>query len=212
MTRSLPGDILTAIESQDVRPFFAVELLFDNPNELYFWTGIGGLVFDGITYTGAGNLMQISEVQESTDIAAKGATLTLSGIPSDLLALAYDEPYQGRVCKIKFGMIGEGVESGSFLLHDDDFYLLLNDAGDKLDISSDGPASMFELFVGTMDQMNISEGPDTSTISLAVESKMIDLERPRIRRYTDPNQQSRFSGDLAFEFVTRLQDEKLDWG
>ena len=211
MTRGLPTDIIAAINSQSVHPFFAVELLFDSPNELYFWTGIGDLVLEGITYTGTGDLMQISEIQESTDIAAKGATLTLSGIPSALLSLAYDEPYQGRVCKIKFGMIGEGVESGSFLLINDTDYLLLNDVGDRLDISSKGPANMFDLFVGTMDQMNISEGAETSTISLSVESKMIDLERARIRRYTDANQQARFSGDLAFEFVTRLQDEKLDW-
>lgn len=212
MTRGLPSDISDALDAQSVRPFFAVEFLFDSPNELRLWTGLGELTIDGDTYTGAGSMMQVSEVQETTDIAAKGASITLSGIPSSLLTLAYSEPYQGRVCKIKFGLLGEGVDSGSFLLINATDYLLIDDSGGRLDISSDGPASMFDLFIGRMDVMTVAEGPETSTIALTIESKLIDLKRPRIRRYTDANQQSRFPGDLAFEFVTRLQDESLSWG
>lgn len=212
MTRELPGDIVTAVNQPVVKPFFAVELLFDSPNELYFWSGVGEFEFDGVTYTGAGNMMQVSEVQESSDIAARGATLTLAGIPSNLISLALTEDYQGRVAKIKFGLIGDNTIGESYLLTSDSDYLLLNDSGDRLIIDAPGPASLFPLFVGYMDQMSIDEGPETSTISLSVESKMIDLEKPRIRRYTDNNQQSRFPGDLAFEFVTRLQDESIPWG
>lgn len=213
MTRGLPSLIVNALEDQAVKPFFAIQLFFDNPNELYLWTGVGELVLDGITYTGAGDMMQVSEVQETTDISAKGASLTLSGIPSDILDLVYAEDYQGRTAKILFGLTGEGIESGSFLaLNGAGDLLLIDDSGGFLDISSPGVSELFELFVGTMDQITIDEGPDTSTISLTIESKLIDLERPRIRRYTDANQQSRFSGDLAFEFVTRLQGESLEWG
>jgi hypothetical protein len=35
---------------------------------------------------------------------AKGATLTMSGIPSSFLSLALQEPYQGRECRIYFGI------------------------------------------------------------------------------------------------------------
>jgi hypothetical protein len=74
-----------------------------------------------------------------------------------------------------------------------------------------GTKTAVTVFTGEMDEMNIQFGADTVTISLAVESRLVDLNRPRIRRYTDADQQSRFSGDLAFEFVTRLQDEDLQW-
>jgi len=69
----------------------------------------------------------------------------------------------------------------------------------------------FTVFTGEMDQMNISYGPETVTISLEVESRLVDLERPRIRRYTDADQRSRYPGDEAFSFVTRLQNESLEW-
>jgi hypothetical protein len=35
---------------------------------------------------------------------AKGATISVSGIPSAFLSLALQEPYQGRECRIYFGM------------------------------------------------------------------------------------------------------------
>lgn len=210
MTRGLPAEVASAALADTVRPFFAVELLFDSPNELRFWTGLGDIVYDGETYTGAGELMQISEVQESSDIAARGATLTMSGIPSNLLNLAVDEPYQGRIAKIKFGIFTTAPGPGNLLVSDTEY--LLVDTDTKLDINFTSSFNMFDLFVGRMDQMTIDDGADTATIALTVESKLIDLERPRIRRYSDENQQSRFSGDLAFEFVSRLQDESLTWG
>lgn len=191
MVRTLPTEISNALDNSVVEVFFAVDLLFDSPNEMYLWSGIGEFVDGGITYTGAGNLLQLSDIRESSDIGAYGATLTCSGIPSDLLSLALSEPYQGRVCNVKVGIRAiTGISK----------------------ISSTPPTTLFTAFSGYMDQMNIEEGPETSVISLDVESKLVDLSRPRIRRYTDQSQQSRYSGDLAFEFVTRIQNESLEWG
>ena len=65
------------------------------------------------------------------------------------------------------------------------------------------------VFTGYMDTMVIDEGAETSTIVTSVESRLIDLERPRNRRYTAQNQKQRFSGDLAFDFVESLQNQRL---
>jgi hypothetical protein len=192
MTRDITD---LALSSAELYPFFAIELMFDTrtiefaggtvqAGPLYLWTGLGNLTIGGITYVGTGNMLQISEVKETADIAAAGATLTLSGIPTEILALALQEPYQGRLCYIKFGM--------------------LENLGN--------PTSLTDLFVGYMDQMNIDEGPETSTIGLAVESKLIDLERPRVQRYTSASQKARYAGDLAFDFIPDLQDKPLSWG
>lgn len=181
MSRNFATAVSNAIAGDEVTVFWACDLLFDSPNELRFWSGIGDLSLDGQTYTGAGNLLGISELRESSDIAAYGATLTLSGIPSNLVHLALAEPYQGRRAFVKFGV----------------------DVG--------GTRTAVTLFTGEMDEMNISLGPETATISLDVESRLVDLNRPRIRRYTDADQQAEYSGDLAFAFVTRLQDEDLQW-
>lgn len=266
--RDLDIEVINAIGKTVVRPFFAVDLEFDSPNQLYFWSGIGDLTVGGITYTGAGDLLQVSDVRESSDISANGATLTMSGIPSTLTNLAETEPYQGRTCRIKFGLLDFELLEDSLLLYDDDNVLDISEYGtggdvndldpvmmlrpsaensyvrlyrDRevngllpvlglgpdggyiedgldhsqlvgLDLSTSQPASLFELFTGTMDQINSTDGEQTATISLSVESKLIDLQRARNRRYTDNNQQGRYSGDLAFEFVNRLQDEDIPYG
>lgn len=210
--RGLDPEIVAASTKTVVRPFFAVELEFDSPNQLYFWSGVGDLTIGATTYTGAGDLLQLSDVRESADIGAYGATMSLSGIPSDLISLALGEPYQGRICRIKFGLLDFDLLEDAYLLVGSGEYLIVDGTTGRLDLSSSQPATLFELFSGYMDQMNISEGPETSNISLAVESRMIDLEKPRSRRYTDKSQQARYSGDLAFEFVARLQDETFEWG
>ena len=181
MTRGLGDNIETAIGQTVVQPFFTVDLLFDSPNDLYFWSGIGDLSLDSNTYTGAGDLLAVSELRESSDIAAYGATLTLSGIPTSLINLALAEPYQGRKAIVKFGVI---TDSGTY-------------------------ASV--VFTGLMDQMTINMGPQDSTITLAVESRLVDLNRARTRRYTEADQKSEFASDEAFDFVTRLQGESLEW-
>ena len=63
-----------------------------------------------------------------------------------------------------------------------------------------------------MDQLVIEEGAETSDIRVSVESRLIDLERPRTRRYTSQNQGIRFANDKAFDFVESLQNQRLAWG
>lgn len=104
MTRSLTTSVSTAIGQEVVEPFFAVDFDFAS-GPLYLWSGYGDLVIGSKTYLGAGQLMNISTVEETTEIEAKGATITLSGIPSSFLSLALDEQYQGRECRIYLGIM-----------------------------------------------------------------------------------------------------------
>ena len=62
------------------------------------------------TYFGVGTLLNISSVEETTEIEAKGASISMSGIPSSFLALALTEPYQGRECRIYFGVVNSPVD------------------------------------------------------------------------------------------------------
>jgi hypothetical protein len=41
---------------------------------------------------------------------------------------------------------------------------------------------------------------------------MIDLQRPRERRYTHEDQQIDHPGDMGFEYVSQLQELNLAWG
>lgn len=103
MSRTVPSSILTALSQPEVQPFYAVEFQFDS-GTIRFWTGFGERTIYGDTYTGTGNLLTIGGLEEVADMSAKSATLTMSGIPSELVSLALQEPYQNRQCRILFGV------------------------------------------------------------------------------------------------------------
>ena len=186
MVRTLTSGITTKLGNKELYPFYAVRLNFDSGSQ-YLWTGIGSITIDSNTYTGLGHFLEISQIQESQDISAKNLSLTLSGIPSNLLALALTDPYQGRTCTVYLGFMTSWE-------------------------SPDTNPDTIKVFHGYMDQLNINEGPEVSTIVMNIENRLIDLQRAKVRRYTSQNQQIRFPNDKAFDFVESMQDQQLVWG
>jgi len=205
MSRDLSTDIITALDDDVIYPFFAIELLFDGDNTLRLWTGLGTLTHDSQEWVGTGTLLNISTVEEASEIAVKGATVTLSGIPSSVISLALSQPYQGRVCNLYFGMF----TVNRLLLQSSDYILL--QTGSKILLDTD-QTSISNIFSGYMDQMNILETPSTSTIELVVENRLIDLQRARIARFTSEYQKSIYPTDLGLDFVEDLQDKDISWG
>ena len=205
MSRDLNSDLITQITSEAFRPFFAIQATLDSTN-LRLWTGLGDLSISGITYTGVGEFLSIGDLEEASDISVKGLSLTLSGIPSDLISLALNTPYQGRELTMYFGVTDlQRVfllqENGSFLLLETDSRITVGD--------DDAPAQMFRGFIDTM---TIEEGAETASISVSVENRLIDLERTRIFRYTDQSQKAVHPNDKGLEFVEDLQDKTFNWG
>ncbi|MDA9812239.1 hypothetical protein N9C03_00365 [bacterium] len=205
MTRTLPTSVIDALDDNVVYPFFAIELNFDGADVLRLWTGIGTLNVQGVDWTGAGTLLNVSSIEETTEIAAKGATLSLTGIPSEVVSLALSTPYQGRTCKIYFGLF-----KASKIIKEDSSFLLLED-GSKIYLE-DLNAGFTEIFSGYMDQMDIEELPETSTIQLRVENKLVDLERARVARYSSSYQKSIYPTDFGLDLVESLQDKEIVWG
>jgi hypothetical protein len=205
MSRDLSVNTIENISENVVYPFFATELRFDG-NIVRMWTGQGTLVLsDGTEWVGLGQLLNISSIEETSEMSVKGASISLSGIPSNLLSLALSEPYQGRIAKIYFGTF----QQGSILQETSDYILLQDGSRINLESTSTG---FNELFSGYMDQMNIEESGDTATIEMMVENKLIDLERARVARFTSGYQKSVYPGDLGMDFIEDLQDKKISWG
>lgn len=183
MTKAITTALLNALNVEVAQPFYAVEMLFDG-GAVRLWTGYGDRTIDGQTYLGSGNLLAISDLEEAADLSAKGATVTLSGISSSIISMALQEPYQGRRARI-----------------------LLGDA--TLDTST---TNFLEVFSGYMDVMTISHSGDKANVQLSIESKLISLQRPNIRRYTSENHKLRNPTDTFFDWVTELQDKEVAWG
>ena len=205
MSRDIGIFTVAELSKEVIAPFFAVDLGFDS-GPLYLWSGYGDLIIDDKTYLGAGQFLDISSIAETTEMEAKGAVISVSGIPSSLLALALQEPYQGRECRIYFGVVlgSKGIlqESGSFLLLEDGGLLVTEDSG----------VNLTEIFAGELDQMNIEESFESSVVSVTAENVLIKLGRPTIRRFTNEDQKSRFPSDVGLEYIAGLQDKEIFWG
>lgn len=205
MSRNLSTGVSYSLEQDVIYPFLAVELQFDGNNVVRLWTGVGTLVFQGNSWVGGGELLKISSVEETSEMSAKGATINLSGVPSDILSLALSEPYQGRVGKIYFGLFSAGKlekESGD--------YILLQD-GTRIELETQ-ETSLTEVFSGYMDTMQIDETPENSSITLNLENKLVTLERPRVARYTHEFQKTIDSTDRGLEYVESIQLKEFVWG
>ena len=188
MARSITTAFKNAIKSSVVRPLLAVELEFST-GTLRFWNGYGDLTMtaggSSNTFTGLGDLMSVSPTAESDQIEAIGASLSLTGIKSSFISTALTGNYTNRNASIFLGLF---------------------------DSSKSVIADVYTLFKGKMDIMKIDEGPESATITLNLENRLIVLDRPIHRRFTHEDQQERFSGDLGFEFVPDLQDKEIIWG
>lgn len=184
MARGITNALKTATEAKVVYPIALVSLAFPS-GTLRFWTGYGELVWDGQTWYGAGDLGEVSEIEEAVEVAAKGSTLRLNGIPTDIGAASLTENYQGRAAIMYLG---------------------------SMDASGALVADPYPILSGRMDQIEKQDGGKTATLSLTVENRLVDLYRNRERRLTHEDQQTDYPGDKGFEFVNSLQNKQLLWG
>lgn len=211
MSRVAPDLFNDNLENNVIKPFFAIEMLFDGDETLRLWTGKGELEYEGNSWFGAGDVLSFSVVTETSEMAAEGAVVTLSGVSTALVSLALQEPYQGRRARVYFGLhLNQQVVS----LVDREGNLLVDDEG-RAYIGNYGPSdeeTLVEIFSGFMDQMNIEEGPELSTIELTIENKLLALEKSASVRYTDAYQQYLYPNDKGFEYLEALEDQEITWG
>ena len=187
-SRGLSSDMQAMAVAADIRPLLLVEALFDSnapTSYLDLWNGIGNLSNDSKTYVGAGNLLSISAISENVELRANGINVQLSGITDPLLAKAKTEDYQGRELTVKLG----GFDSNDNVI-----------------------SSPTIIFSGFMDTMTINESGEAATITVAVENRLIEFEKTRVRRYTDNDQRIDYPNDDGLEYVSQIQEKEIVWG
>ena len=176
--------MVTEVQASVFRPILFLEGVFAS-GTLRLCTGVESFVWAPYTWIGAGNLLQISEIQESSDVEATGFTISLSGQPSANIAIALASCRQGSICRIWLGAL------------DADGALI---------------ADPVLLRRGRLDVPSIDDTGEECTISITYEDRLVDLERARERRYTTADQQIDYPEDLGFQFVPSLQDAVDVWG
>ena len=101
--RSISSGMVAEVTTVQLSPILMAELNFSTPVRL--WSGYGTLTYNSVGYLGMGTLGTISQVDETTDLAARGITMQLSGVPTAYISLALTEDYQGRKCSVMFGAL-----------------------------------------------------------------------------------------------------------
>jgi hypothetical protein len=161
-----------------------VELDFADAGTLRVCNASYTFSWGGYDWLGLGNLGSIEAISEGIDLQMYGCSLTLSGIPSEYISEALNQTYQGRDATIWLAPL---TEDYTFI------------------------ADPVVVFKGRMDTMDIELG-QTCTITLSVESRLIDWDRARTRRYNDADQTSEFPGDRGFKYVDQMVEKDLQWG
>ncbi len=183
MARNTTALLDAEFNASSLSPIFLAEFEFDS-GTIRFWTGYGTVSWNGFDWTGAGELLEISPVVESSTIQATNLEYQLSGVPTSLISIAFNETYQQRPASLYIG---------------------------ALDSAGTIVVSPYKIFEGFMDVMDIQEGADYATIRLAVENELVALERVNKHLYTAERQKVDYPTDRGFDSVSDIQEKELVW-
>ena len=190
MSRTVPAALLTALDSDEIEVFYAVDLAFDSGN-MRLWTGYGNKTINSQTYTGTGNLLTIDGLEEVSDLSARGTTLTLNGLDSTIVSYALTEEYQGRLVTIYWGVGSNTVE-------------VFRGYMDKMTIQDDGETSTISLTVESrliaLERANVRRYTRESHSAV------------RLRKWLDDGNSGTPAADTFFDWTTQLQDKQIVWG
>lgn len=187
MSRNITSGVITESKkkgSSVIRPIDLVRMEFDS-GVIRVWNGRGPIVANGEVYDGTGKLGKISAIEETVEQKSTGVVFELSGVDPSLISIALNEDVQGRTCEV--------------------FKAFLNDSYQVV-------TSPILMFRGRMDIMTVTATGKEAIVRVTAESRLIDWNVPRIRRYTDASQKERFPNDKFFEFVSEIVEKEFNWG
>lgn len=184
MSRALTAGMLAAMATGHLRPLFLYEGEFTGGTVRLF-TGYGTIDWNGNTFTGSGQMLNITAIREVSELQAVNFTVSLNGELPSLISVALGQVRRGKPGSVWLGLL---------------------DANNAL------IADPFLCFKGRADRPDIVPDPSHTVISVAYESRLIDASRRRERRYTSEDQQIDYPGDKGFDYVPSLQDAVFTWG
>ncbi len=110
MSRGLTATVQTEVEKDRLQPVWLMEFNFSTV--LRFWTGIGDLSWNGETWSGSGDVIKFSGIDETSAVQANGIQFQLAGMDSALVSLALTEDVQGRRVNVYMGFIPDPCWDG----------------------------------------------------------------------------------------------------
>jgi hypothetical protein len=182
--RNIGAEFLLALQEGYLYPVMFVEMYFaTGPVRVCTWNQ--DLLLNGNVFEATGNLLQLSTIEDGSEVHARGINVSLSGFDPTLLPLVLNDFQVGLPVTIYFGTF---------------------DSQTSQQVSNSCIA-----WQGRTDEPTITVGADTATISIACESILMDLNTPIPWRYTNQDQQLFYPGDLGFQWVNSIQSIVIYW-
>lgn len=175
-------DLLAYISQESVSWAYFIKI--DWPSGvLRLHSRLGDISLEGEVYKGIGSLGRIETLTSDAKLGPNNTAVTLSGIPSDLLAEATKVYSRGRPAVIYFGVIDENEQVVAYR----------------------------KLFDGRIDRPSISRGSDNS-VRLELASRLNDWNNTDSGRFTQESQHQRDPNDQAFRYMNQLPGRGIAWG
>lgn len=181
-TREMSAAMEAALEADIIYPIYFFEIGFAS-DTLRFWTGFGDFDWNGETWSGVGWILGFSETEETAETRATTFTIG-SPATTALVAAALANFRKNRPVTI-----WQGLKAADGSLIEDPIVIA----------------------AGFTDISEIDTNPESPRIRIRCETRITDLERARVRRYTHEDHQIDHPGDLFFQFAAQV-DGVLTWG
>lgn len=183
--------VQAALESDSVRLVLFLELALDGDVFVRYCTAGADLQWEPpsadepVTWNGMGAVLGVDPIIEAGSLEVLAWDVTLSGVPSDLLALAALEEVVNRDAT---AWIGVYTEAGALV------------------------GAPFVKFRGQINAMPIDDDPKDSKVILRLESRLIWLLRPSNAYWTNADQKARFPDDDGLKFAEITAARTLRYG
>ncbi len=194
--RNLSSTAAAQIAAGVCAPVLFVVAEFANET-FYLFGGVGSITPTGPAYNplstfpydetwmGLGWLAKISNIPGTTKVQAQNITLSLAGIPAELVSEAIG---QVRITGSATVFIGWFNMSTWAVIPDP-----------------------IQVFQGALDVPTLDDAGDTCTLNITCENTLISLQEAPGRQFDDMDQQIYAPGDLGFSFVDALPNLSLYW-
>ncbi len=180
-SRDIHADISARLANDNHTLAFGVQFTLDS-GDVNVWTGIGDFTgSDSNTYTGAGELLSISNIEESKELQSTNLTISISGLSAEVYDAVTTENMQNRLVTLRL-----------FFFHPDTMAEIEN----------------VILFKGRIDGITITDG-DSFNIIFSCENKLVDLTRPKNLFYTPETQEYLYTGDEGLELCQKYKNNNF---
>ena len=182
MSRGIHADVITELAKDAFNMAHLVKIDF---SQTVFLTDYAhGITYGGNEYSSSGHLLDLSQVNETSESKVGSFTINLSGVEQTFVSILLSEDFIDREVGISRVILdSEGAIIGEPI----------------------------PLYNGRMDSFAIKDDKNSSQINLSTASHWSDFEKESGRRTNHNGQQIYFAGDKGFEFASSVE-KVIKWG